>query len=365
MTTTAECNPQYSSHTGGELGEKILSYQHLNSSFRQYLVYHTGIDAGFFAEYSAMLHAMLYCLQNGLQFRLYADDANYGYSLGWEDYFLPFCPMVHERFNHLFNLYRLPSWKDTLHAACSEHSLRLPKWKLKGESRHLAGYLMSLLTYGKGVRLSQHVCFDPRSHFHIPQLGIDGDYLHAFRTVSDITWRLNEHVRLESRSLIHRLQLPQEYAGCQIRGGDKATEVELLPPEHYVRLLRDYVPGMEVFVLTDDYRLFERLQALAPDIRWHTLCTPGEKGYVNKDFARSTAEEKRARMVRFLASIEVLKGASLFTGSVTPGPSLFISKMLYPRIRPADCRVEDFPDICILPVKGRFERAKQYLKSLG
>ena len=51
-------------------------YHLLNSSFKKTMIYHIGIDAGFFTEYTYMLHAMLYCLQHKIQFKLYSDDAN-------------------------------------------------------------------------------------------------------------------------------------------------------------------------------------------------------------------------------------------------------------------------------------------------
>ena len=54
-------------------------YHLLNSSFKKTMIYHIGIDAGFFTEYTYMLHAMLYCLQHKIQFKLYSDDANFGY----------------------------------------------------------------------------------------------------------------------------------------------------------------------------------------------------------------------------------------------------------------------------------------------
>lgn len=336
-------------------------YEALNDSFRTALIYHTGIDAGFFAEYNTLLHALLYCLQQKVQFRLYADDANFGYAHGWEDYFRPFCPLVHEAFHHTYNLYRLPSWPVVCRKAWEERSLRLLRWKLKAGWRHLAGCWLAWSAYGQRTLLSQHVRFRPEGRFVIPELGIDGDYLAAYRVADAIAWRLNEPVRRECAQLASGLHLPPSYAGCQIRGGDKVMETALLPPEHYVRLLREQAPGQEVFVLTDDYRLFQRLQELAPEIRWHTLCTPEEQGYVNRSFTRADAGEKRTRMVRFLASMEILKGASLFVGSVTPGPSLYLSKLLYPRICPADCRLEDFPTVCRLPIAGRTRWADNYL----
>ena len=336
-------------------------YKLLNDSFRPALVYHVGIDAGFFAEYNTMLHALLYCLQRRWRFCLYADDANFGYARGWEDYFLPFCPMVHEPFHRFYNLYRLPSWRDVCRETFRSHDGRLFRWKLKGCWRHGAGNLLAWGAYGRRTLLSQHVRFSPGGRFVFPELGLDGDYLEAYRVADALAWRLNDEVSQECRRLAAGLSLPRSYVGCQVRGGDKVSETELLPPEHYVSLLRRAAPGQDVFVLTDDYRLFQRLQSLAPEVRWHTLCSPAEQGYVNRDFARAGAEAKRAQMVRFLASIEILKGASLFVGSVTPGPSLYLSKLLYPRICPADCRPEDFPAVCRLPIAGRSRWAAEYL----
>lgn len=338
-------------------------YEAMNASYGPTLVYHTGIDAGFFAEYNTLLHALLYCLQRRWQLRLYADDANFGYERGWTDYFLPFCPLVHEGFHHTFNLYRLPPWSTVVRRALREHRPAEVVWKLKATARHCTGNVLALAAYGRRTRLSQHVRFDPDARFHVPELGIDGGYLEAYRVADALAWRLNEEVQQECRRLKESLRLPTRYAGCQIRGGDKVMETDLLPPEHYVRLLRQQAPGQDVFVLTDDYRLFCRLRELAPEVGWHTLCTPAEQGYINRDFARSGGEAKRAQMIRFLASIELLKQCSLFVGSITPGPSLYLSKLLYPRICPADCRLEDFPAVCRLPIAGRTHWADRYLSS--
>ena len=53
-------------------------YRLLNSSFKKTMIYHIGIDAGFFTEYTYMLHAMLYCLQHKIQFKLYSDGKKVG-----------------------------------------------------------------------------------------------------------------------------------------------------------------------------------------------------------------------------------------------------------------------------------------------
>lgn len=57
---------------------EISDYQKLNDSFHKRLVYHVGIDCGFFVELNNMINAILYCLLNGYRFQLYSEDANFG-----------------------------------------------------------------------------------------------------------------------------------------------------------------------------------------------------------------------------------------------------------------------------------------------
>ena len=240
-------------------------YRLLNSSFKKTMIYHIGIDAGFFTEYTYMIHAMLYCLQHKIQFKLYSDDANFGWEKGWEDCFVPFCEQVHESFHHTYNTHRLPSWK----ALMKDKKLprtKLLKWKLKVTLKNLIGKILAFLVYSKPVLLNFQLKFNPAQHFHIPELGIDGDYLHAFQKLTEITWKFNTATAQECRQLADSLQLPQAYAGCQIRGGDKITETNLLPPEHYIQLIKEKTTARDVFVLTDDYRLFQQVQTLVPEI---------------------------------------------------------------------------------------------------
>lgn len=327
-------------------------YQQLNASFKPVLIWHVGVDAGFFAEYSAMLCAMLFCLERRWQFRLYSADANFGHSLGWTDYFAPFCPQETADFHHRYNLYALRSWGELLRMPARQRR-QLVGWKLKLALRHAVGDALALKTYGHRVRLSHHVHFEADRHFSVPELDIDGDYYQAFSRLVDVTWHFNEGMATECQRLIDGLHLPAEFAGCQVRGGDKVTETELLPPERYADILRQQAGGREVFVLTDDYAIFTRLQAAAPEIHFHTLCEREEAGYVNRDFVHTDATLKRRRMVRFLTSMELLRRARPFVGSITPGPSLFILKLRYPDGIAIDCPREQQHAAMMLPIAGR------------
>ena len=67
------------------------------------LVYHLGVDAGFFSEYCNMLYAFLYCKRKDINFKLYSKDANFGKGKGWQDYFMPFFLEVEDSIHHTLN----------------------------------------------------------------------------------------------------------------------------------------------------------------------------------------------------------------------------------------------------------------------
>ncbi len=330
------------------------AYRRLNASYRRVLVWRTGVDAGFFAEYTAMLHAMLYCLEHRLQFRLYSDNANFGVKKGWTDFFEPFCPEEHLKFHAKYNIYGVLPWTK-LFKLPKDRRRSMAVWKLKLAFRHTVGNVLSFFNYGKRVRLSHNVHFDAHHHFCIPELGIDGDYFHAFSRMVEITWHFNAETAAEALRLEQGLGFEglEMLAGCQIRGGDKVTETELLPPEAYVELIRREVKDRAVFVLTDDYALFDRVQILAPEIKWYTLCQPSETGYVNAGFIRTAAGQKQKQMIRFLTSMQILRRTKPFIGSITPGPSLFILKLRHPDGMAVDCPRERQAEALRLPVAGR------------
>lgn len=329
----------------------VEKYKQLNNSFSKELVFHLGIDAGFFAEYSYMLHAMLYCLEHRIRFKLYSADANFSYSKGWTDYFKPFCEEVHEHFHHKYNRHPLTtSWKEIWKET---NNLSLIKWKMKTSLLNFIGNLSALFIYKKFIKLNNHLNYIPKEHYRIPELGIDGDYLYAFQKMVEITWRFNHDTTLYCNKLIETLSLPKSYVACQIRGGDKITETSLLDPDWFVNFIHSHSPLKDVFVLTDDYRIYQQLLSIDNQIRWYTFCQPIETGYVNKNFERETGEQKKEQMLRFLASIQVMNDSSLFLGSITTGPSLFVLKNKYPGGVTVDCTSEQFPKVCRQTISKR------------
>ncbi|MGN1353686.1 MAG: hypothetical protein ACI4V2_02120 [Alloprevotella sp.] len=337
----------------------LSAYQRVNASHRPQMVWHLGVDAGFFAEYSAMLNAMIYCLKKQWRFSLYADDANFGYANGWADYFEPFCEEVHEAFHHRYNLYPAPTWRSWLAQKERRRAISLG-WMVKLRLRHFVGNVLALKTYGRRVRLSHSLRLKP-DQVTIPALDINLPYIEAFGRMADITWRFNAETRRAVDELIGSLGLSPHFISCQLRGGDKVTETALLPVSRYVEPLTRLARGRDVYVLTDDYRLFEELRRLAPSLSLKTLCRPTEQGYVNSAFAATAAEAKRVQMQRFLAGIELLRRSDCYLGSVTTGPSCFMFKSALAKGVAIDCEQADIVDIINQPVAERARRAALYL----
>ena len=335
-------------------------YRRWNEAQSTPLIYRVGIDAGFFAEHAAMVLAMLEAMRNGWKFCLYGDSANFGYAHGWEDFFEPFCPMDHHAFHARYNIYKARPLASVFSAPRGQRLSRLA-WNVKLRWRSAVAHAAAWRTYGRRVRLNSDVALSAQQHYTCPALGIDADYMHAFRALAKETWHFNRQTSSAVARLRASLGMGSEYVACQLRGGDKVTETNLLPPARYVEMLRERATTKDVFVLTDDYRLFEEIRSLAPEFRFFTLCRPEERGYVNSAFIRTDAQVKRESMERFLASMQILLDSRLFFGSITAGPSLFLLKMRYPEAVAVDCAAEDVPHAVTLPIAGRSQMASEFL----
>lgn len=312
-----------------EKNEILEKYVELNNSFKKTLVFHLGIDAGFFSEYNTMIYMILYCLENKIQFKLYSDDANFSVKEGWQDYFESFCIEVHERFHSRYN--RHPAYtpySTAFKTMVVKHDISLVRWRLKSDI--LTGFAKwkKIFNNGEPFDFYTHELLKrikiKNKYYSVPELGINGDYIHAYNVVFDLTWRLNNSTLSEVNNLVQALLLPNEYIACQIRAGDKFIEYDLLSTDLYIKKIKEISSLKDVFVLTDDYSIVRELKKKAPEYNWYTLCQKEEQGYYNSAFAEISPDIKRIRMVRFYASIKIMEDASLFIGTITATPSLVI-----------------------------------------
>lgn len=289
-------------------------YRKLNDSFPETMVFHSGVSAGIFSEINMMLGCMAYCLLHKIRFSIYSDDANYAFGNGWQTYFEPFCPEVHDRFHHHYN-HRLPylSLKNEILKAVQF----FPKIYLRRK------YHFRYLTYEIWRKILKKSI--DSSELHIPELGMNGTVFEALPILRNIFWNYNPETRKEVDNLILRLGLPLDYVGFQIRLGDKINEVQIPESSKYINMAEEKIPLRDAFVFTDDYEQgFLDLCRAYPDWSLKTLTPESDHGYLQAEKNIETPESRYDRHVFIFASIEILIRSRFFCGLLGANPSRFV-----------------------------------------
>ena len=296
-----------------ELEKLRRTYREINESFSQTMVFHCGASAGFFAEINAMLGFMAYCLKHRIRFTMYSDDANFSKD-GWQSFFKPFCPECHEPFHHHYN-HRLPYLSRTNELL--KLLQLLPKQILKRK------YHFDYLTYelwDKVITRNQD-----NDALHIPELGLNGTVRDAVPILLRIIWNFNERTRSEIDQLMKPVLPETDFAGFQLRFGDKEIEAEIFETSRYLDLLERHCDLRQAFIMTDDYEKgFQQLKADYPDWKFTTLVPETDRGYSLAEFDQQSETDKRTRFIMLFASVEILIRSKIFCGMLSSNPSRFV-----------------------------------------
>lgn len=283
-------------------------YQKLNNSFKNKLVYRLGSEAGFFSEYNNMILAILYCLKHKIRFELFSKNANFGTNKGWLDYFEPFCEENNQNWHKEYN-FRQPIYQINFLQKKLTHF-----YKIFFNTKYLTYELWNEF----------HVKSFEYEQFDIKDLDFNGDLLSASKKIIDITWRYNKKTQIEVNALIESLNLPIEYNGLHIRGGDKFIEWEKLEVEKYMNIVSKKSANKSVFVLTDDFRIIVELKENYPTYSFYTLCNESERGYFHTDFEKVSNTQKRNDLIKLFASIDILASSQLFVGTYSSNPGMYL-----------------------------------------
>ena len=262
---------------------KKKAYRMLNESFEKRLIFHVGFGAGLFSELDSMMEHMLFCLEHHIRFEIYADDANFSKQggKGWEELFEPFCPINHDKLNHIAN-YRPTDYKSLMR----HHRL----W--------YKGYLLPrILKKRTGADyLTQDIwcmCINDTFKFHpidIPIFDMKGTATSQFSKFGEIAICPKPGVQAEMDALIEGLNMPEHFVSMQIRGGDKCLEYkELKDAASYVEKVEALgFADRPLFIFTDDYTNVMQIKEMRPDWQLYTLTGEEERGYYNEAFINRT-----------------------------------------------------------------------------
>lgn len=296
--------------------KELMVYNRLNSSFKKKLVFHFGSGMGFYSELNNMILCMLYCLKNGIQFRMYSKDASFFKGKGWIDKFRPFCKESGLYFHHLFN-------RRSIYWHRENNALE----KLK-ENVFLTGIWIYKIATGN--YLTNDFFFECRTtwfekeFFNIPQLNINCGTREAAGKMIDIIYQFNPQYKDEILNKIVELDLPDKYIGIHLRGGDKIVERNLYSYRTYMDKAENVTSVRTAFILTDDYSVYEKLVLDYPSWTFYTLTLKDERGYDNTKFMTASQERKDEELLKVFASLEIMRKADAFIGTYSSNPGMFL-----------------------------------------
>jgi glutaredoxin-related protein len=137
-------------------------------------------------------------------------------------------------------------------------------------------------------------------------------------------WRFQPDIRQEIAERIQSLNLPEEYVGVHLRGGDKVTEAKVSPFYDYINYIKQISALKELFVFTDDYKNIIELKSSFPDYHIYTFCKEGETGFSEGAYNLLNKEAKKEITIKVLTDSEVLYKSSVFVGTMSSNVGLFI-----------------------------------------
>ena len=293
--------------------ELIERYQQLNEGFHRKLIHHFGTGNGFYSELNSLLFSTLFCLQNKLRLELYSKDATFTFGNGWAEYFEPFCP----EFKNDYIGKRIS--RDYINNHRDKHICYLYKIFSRND------ILNDIYWYCRGGWFEH-------SHFCVPELGINGDIRQAMKVIIPIVYRFNDKYTTIINQFIEDLNLPDEYISLHVRAGDKVTERKLITPQDYLEKAKLHSDCHNIFVATDDYRIFEQLKDNNSEYTFYTSTSPEEKGYDQDKFVQSSKDYVQHNLIEMFASIQVFLQSSLFVGTYSSNPGMFVGMQLDERM---------------------------------
>jgi hypothetical protein len=292
-------------------------YDKLNNSFKKKLIFHVGIEAGFFSEYNNMVLAMLYCLDQKIAFSLYSQDANFKVKNGWTDYFLPFCEEVTD-INHSIYNYRMP-----LQGKIDKGSfLSLLPQKIKRAYYFRNSPRFDFFTYDLWNKFRSSEM--KLKYFTIPKLNVEGDLQSLCSMLINLTWQYNALTKKRVDDLIRSANLPKDYIGIHIRQGDKVKEFKAFDYAEYIIRAESLTEIRKAFVLTDDYTIINHLRMRFSKWEFFTLCTEDEKGYSHDEFSKKSIEFKDSKLVKLFSAIDILNKSKFFIGTFSSNPGMYL-----------------------------------------
>lgn len=297
--------------------DNLEIYRQLNESHYRKLIHHFGTGNGFYSELNSLLLSVLFCLQNKLRLELYSKDAPFTFGNGWNEYFESFCPEFTNDFI----------------------GTRISRGYANNSRNNHICYLYKIFTRNDVLNDIYWYCrtgWFEHSHFHIPELGIDGDIRQAMKVIIPIVYRFNSKYTALINDSIRQLHLPDRFVSLHVRAGDKVNERTLIKPQSYLEKAKSLSDCRDVFVATDDYRIFEQLSNDNPDYTFYTTTSPEDRGNDTQRLFASSEDAIRKNLTEMFASVQLFLQSERFIGTYSSNPGMFVGMLIGDRMTGMD-----------------------------
>lgn len=292
----------------------INNYKKLNSSFKKKFIFNFGYEAGIYSELNNMILAIIYCLENEIEFRIYSKDAKFTTNEGWNDFFMPFCRESTNIFHKYFNR------------------------RIHHENKYIKFLLLKKFAtaiykfFVPNTYLTNDFWPEFRSkkmeerRYTFPTLGVfNEDIQTTSQVIINFVYRFNSKTDLQINNLLDSINLPDQYVGFHIRRGDKVIEINEFSNSFYIKKSIQICDSINnAFVLTDDYNVIKELNEMFSDWNFCTLTNINEKGYEFSKYISKPVDERRRDMIKLFASIEILRKSDFFVGTFSSNPGMFL-----------------------------------------
>lgn len=148
------------------------------------------------------------------------------------------------------------------------------------------------------------------------------------KVIIPIVYRFNDKYRYLIEKFIQDIHLPKEYISIHVRAGDKITERQLITPQAYLNKASEKFDCHNIFIATDDYRIYEQLKDANPTYTFYTSTSPEDKGNDTDIFFSSSKENIKRNLIEMFASIEIFLKLELFVGTYGSNPGLFVGMLM-------------------------------------
>jgi len=269
------------------------------------IVFNVEAHAGFYSEFNNMLFCLVFCLEKNISFDIQSKgDINF-YNAGWGDYFQPF-----------FKEIKLPFLNKYNSRPYLAYGIKFYMFKTILKTIYNIDY------FTQDLFDQARADYKHGGTINIPELNVNCSFLEFCSELIKIIYVFNASTRKEMNDLLKNLSLPEDYIAIHIRSGDKIQEVPLYSQDDYIKHAIGKTNNL--YVYSDNYEIIEKIKIKYNDFNIYSLTEKNDTGYIHNDFVKLPPLERKKKMTKLFANIEIFCNANTFIGSIDSNPGMFV-----------------------------------------